>query len=200
MHIKPTTITYKIAFAGIISATTILCAVILMLSGVAFFSLKHAYIQEAQTEAFILADNISKTMHRNGDLDEASLDTAASVDSMITNIVVRKNEGEIIYFYTKDNQTASSLDHIFKTSPNDFSLTVNKFFINVPLVVNGEIKGSLYLIKSVDELQKSVLVYAIFSIIILAVSVFVSWLIMARVKRVLPPQKIVYIKWHILIQ
>jgi hypothetical protein len=35
-------------------------------------------------------------MHRNGDLDEASLDTAASVDSMITNIVVRKNEGEII--------------------------------------------------------------------------------------------------------
>lgn len=183
MHIKSTTITYKVAFAGIISATTILCAVILMLSGVAFFSLKHSFVQEAQNESLILADGLAKTLLRHSDIDDASLKIAASIDASITNMVVKQNDGTVLYFYSKLNQDIKSLDGLFRTPINEYQLKFDRFDINVPVNINNSQVGELYITKSVEGLQKSVMVYSFFAVIILAISIFVSWLVMARVKK-----------------
>lgn len=183
MRLESTKITYRLAFAGIVSAITVLFIVIIMLSGLAYMSLKNAYIQESHREVSILAAGLSNNIASNGTLDESSIKAAISIDHTIGNVVVKNIAGEVLYFYSKQNEHLSSLRGLFDTQSNDYSIDLHNFYINMPLMNNGHTVGALYLSKSSEPLQQGILVYAVVAIIIFAVSIMVSWFMIERVKR-----------------
>lgn len=154
-----------------------------MLSGLAYMSLKNAYIQESHREVSILAAGLSNNIASNGTLDESSIKAAISIDHTIGNVVVKNIAGEVLYFYSKQNEHLSSLRGLFDTQSNDYSIDLHNFYINMPLMNNGHTVGALYLSKSSEPLQQGILVYAVVAIIIFAVSIMVSWFMIERVKR-----------------
>ena len=182
MLLDSTKITYRLAFAGIMSAITVLSVVILLLGSLAAYNLRTEFVNDTYTETSILAKSLAKSLSRKADIDESLLDAAVHIDDSIESLVLYNNDNTILYFYSKSGLNIKDVDFSTVANSNTTFSDIHNFFINKSITLDGIQVGSLYLQKNTNKLKDSLLMYFFITIVILVVSVFISWLIVSRVK------------------
>ena len=173
-------ISYRLAIASTLSAGAALLLAVVLLIIVEFFTLRSTLLDETRVKAAVIADNVSAALVFQDAQATGEIIRTLRASPIVEGAAAIDGDGVTLASYPQGFAIVPPDAQRFRQDDHQFSL--QRLEMLAPVKHNGERIGSLYVAVSMSALHRQLAVFALVSLSIAVLAMFVAYTLLSRVR------------------